>query len=78
MLKDKFSKYFQGIRSRDWLKIKNTKTQDCVVIGYTPGEGNREKYFGSLILAVFEQGQLRFAGHTGSGFNTNQLEKSLQ
>ena len=71
--KNKFSKYFQGSRSRDWLKIKNTKTQDCIVIGYTTGEGNREKYFGSLILAVYDQGRLRFAGHTGSGFNTSQL-----
>jgi bifunctional non-homologous end joining protein LigD len=71
--KNKFSKYFQGSRSRDWLKIKNTKTQDCVVIGYTSGEGNREKYFGSLILAVYDEGRLRFAGHTGSGFNTIQL-----
>ncbi len=71
--KRKDSKYIHGTRSKDWLKIKNTKTQDCVVIGYTTGEGNREKYFGSLILAVYEQGRLRFAGHTGSGFNTNQL-----
>jgi bifunctional non-homologous end joining protein LigD len=71
--KRKNSKYIQGTRSKDWLKIKNTKTQDCVVIGYTSGEGNREKYFGSLILAVYEQGRLRFAGHTGSGFDTNQL-----
>jgi bifunctional non-homologous end joining protein LigD len=73
--KRKDSKYIQGTRSKDWLKIKNTKTQDCVVIGYTTGEGNREKYFGSLILAVYEQRRLRFAGHTGSGFNTNQLER---
>ena len=73
--KRKDSKYIQGIRSKDWLKIKNTKTQDCVVIGYTTGEGKREKHFGSLILAVFEQGQLRFAGHTGSGFDSNQLDK---
>ena len=71
--KRKNSKYFQGTRSKDWLKIKNTKTQDCVVIGYTSGEGSREKYFGSLIVAVYEQGRLRFVGHTGSGFNTNQL-----
>jgi bifunctional non-homologous end joining protein LigD len=71
--KRKNSKYIQGTRSKDWLKIKNSKTQDCVVIGYTSGEGSREKYFGSLILAVYEQGRLRFAGHTGSGFNTNQL-----
>ena len=73
--KRKDSKYIQGTRSKDWLKIKNTKTQDCVVIGYTTGEGNREKHFGSLILAVFEKGQLRFAGHTGSGFDSNQLDK---
>jgi bifunctional non-homologous end joining protein LigD len=73
--KRKNSRYIQGTRSKDWLKIKNTKTQDCVVIGYTTGEGSREKYFGSLILAVYEQGRLRFAGHTGSGFNTNQLER---
>ena len=71
--KQKNSKYNQGTRSKDWLKIKNTKTQDCIVIGYTSGEGSREKYFGSLILAVYEQGRLRFVGHTGSGFNTNQL-----
>ncbi|HEX7818665.1 MAG TPA: DNA polymerase ligase N-terminal domain-containing protein, partial [Nitrososphaeraceae archaeon] len=25
--------YREGIRSRDWLKIKNTKTQDCVIVG---------------------------------------------
>jgi bifunctional non-homologous end joining protein LigD len=71
--KRKNSKYIQGTRSKDWLKIKHTRTQDCVVIGYTSGEGNREKYFGSLILAVYDQGRLRFAGHTGSGFNTKQL-----
>jgi bifunctional non-homologous end joining protein LigD len=44
--KHKSSKYVQGIRSRDWLKIKHIRTQDCVVIGYTRGEGNRENYNG--------------------------------
>src|SRR5439155_8161209 len=46
--KNKYSKYIQGTRSTDWLKIKNILTQDCLVIGYTRGEGNREGYFGSL------------------------------
>ncbi|MGZ5549382.1 MAG: DNA ligase D [Nitrososphaeraceae archaeon] len=68
--KHKSSKYVQGIRSRDWLKIKHIKTQDCVIIGYTRGEGNRENYFGSLLLAVNDsQSKLRFVGHTGSGFD---------
>ena len=50
IIKHRNSKYHPNTRSREWIKIKNTKTQDCVVIGYTRGEGNREKYFGSLLL----------------------------
>ena len=75
--KYKSSTYKQGIRSRDWLKIKNIKTQDCVVIGYTRGEGNRENYFGSLLLAAFDPqiDKLRFVGHTGSGFDFVQLDE---
>ena len=49
--KNKYSKYIRGARPPDWLKIKNVKSQDCVVIGYTTGEeGNRQGYFGSLLL----------------------------
>ena len=75
--KHKSSKYVQGIRSRDWLKIKHIKTQDCVVIGYTRGEGNREYYFGSLLLAALDpkDDKFRFVGHTGSGFDFVQLDK---
>lgn len=75
--KHKASKYEQGIRSKDWLKIKHIKTQDCVVIGYTRGEGNRENYFGSLLLAAFDpkNDKLRFVGHTGSGFDFVQLDE---
>lgn len=72
------SKYLQGARSADWLKIKNIRTQDCVAIGYTTGDGNRENFFGSLILAVYDSGELKFAGHTGSGFSFDQLEKTYR
>jgi bifunctional non-homologous end joining protein LigD len=74
--KHKSSKCLQEIRSRHWLKIKNIKTQDCIVIGYAKGGGNRENYFGSLLLAVYDsENKLQFVGHTGSGFDFNQLEK---
>ena len=73
--KNKSSKYLQGNRSRYWLKIKTIRTQDCVVIGYTKGEGNREGYFGSLLLAVYYSKKLRFVGHSGSGFDFGQLDK---
>jgi len=70
--KNKNSKYLQGARTADWLKIKNLHTQDCVVIGYTRGEGNRSGYFGSLLLAAFNR-ELVFIGHSGSGFDLSQI-----
>src|ERR671914_275169 len=77
--KHKQSKYHQASRSSAWLKIKGILTQDCIVVGYTKGEGNREDYFGSLILAAYddETGKLRFIGHSGSGFGFDQLKETL-
>jgi bifunctional non-homologous end joining protein LigD len=76
--KHKQSKYQQGFRSSAWLKIKGILTQDCIVIGYTKGEGNRQDYFGSLILAAYDdKGKLRFIGHSGSGFGFDQLKETL-
>ena len=80
VVKHKLSRYYPDTRSREWLKIKNTKSQDCVVIGYTRGEGNREKYFGSLLLAAMssskstDYNKFKFVGHCGSGFDYKQLQ----
>jgi bifunctional non-homologous end joining protein LigD len=79
MAKKRLGIYMQSTRSTDWLKIKNIQTQDCIVIGYTKGEGNRQGYFGSLLLAMYDDelgagGELRFVGHTGSGFDFSLLE----
>lgn len=79
--KYKHGKYLEGTRSDYWLKIKSILTQDCVVIGFTPGEGNRKGYFGSQILAAYKEGRLRFVGHSGSGFGfalLGQLYEKLQ
>jgi len=73
--KQKYSKYLEGVRSPSWVKIKSVLTQDCVVIGYTRGEGNREGYFGSLILAAYIRGKLQFIGHSGSGFTSQQVQE---
>jgi bifunctional non-homologous end joining protein LigD len=69
--KRKSSHYHEGVRSKEWLKIKNIRTQDCVVVGYTEGEGNRRNAFGSLLLAVYdtEDKSYQFVGHVGSGFD---------
>ncbi len=76
--KRKNSRYVEGARSPSWVKIKSTVTQDCAVIGYTPGEGNREGYFGSLILAAYVHGRLKFIGHSGSGFTSEQVQEMFR
>ena len=60
------SLYRPGARSRHWLKIKNTVTQDCVIAGFTAPRGTG-RYFGSLVLGAFKKGRLVFVGHSGGG-----------
>ncbi len=51
------SPYEPGQRSGAWLKIKAEKTCDCVIAGYTPGQGGRGPTFGALLLGLYEQGE---------------------
>ena len=44
------SRYYEGRRTRDWLKIKTRGRQEFVIAGYTHGGGRRASTFGSLIL----------------------------
>ena len=62
------SPYRPGIRSHDWRKIKALCLQDCVIVGWTPGKGGRSATLGSLLLAVYDEGRLRYAGNVGTGF----------
>ena len=62
------SPYRPGTRSHDWRKIKALCLQDCVIVGWTPGKGGREATLGSLLLAVYDDGRLRYAGNVGTGF----------
>jgi bifunctional non-homologous end joining protein LigD len=71
------SLYKPGARTKDWLKIKATKTQECVIVGWQPGEGGRSGSIGSLLCAVQRDGELRYAGHCGTGFTQRTL-KTLQ
>ncbi|MGZ5105725.1 MAG: DNA ligase D [Usitatibacter sp.] len=60
-------------RSADWIKLKCTRRQEFVVVGYTDPKGSRSG-FGSLLLAVHdESGKLRYAGNVGTGFDEGLL-----
>ena len=55
-------------RSRDWLKFKCEHGQELVVGGYTAPRGSRSE-FGALLLGYYEDGELRYAGKVGTGFD---------
>ncbi|WP_175935274.1 ATP-dependent DNA ligase [Corynebacterium sp. Marseille-P4321] len=72
------SAYEPGARSRAWLKVKRDLHQEVVVIGVREGK----RGIASLLLAVPDaDGELRYAGRVGTGFNNAQLaaiEKKLR
>jgi bifunctional non-homologous end joining protein LigD len=72
------SHYEPGVRTRQWLKIKNHLAQEFVVGGYLPGEGSRGR-LGALLLGVYDgDGKLRFAGRVGTGFTEAELSRLLR
>lgn len=67
MAKRLASPYQPGVRSRDWVKIKRHLTLDLVVGGYMLGQGQREPFFGSLLVGAYDSGKLVYMGRVGSG-----------
>ncbi len=62
------STYQQAKRTKDWRKVKSLQTQDCVVLGWTPGSGSRSNAFGALLLGAQRDGRLVWIGQVGTGF----------
>ena len=71
------SKYLPGRRSDDWRKIKILKRQDCVVLGWTPGQKGRSDAFGALLLGAYRDGKLIWVGQVGTGFTDKMLKVVL-
>jgi ATP-dependent DNA ligase len=46
------------------VKVKRLRTLDCVVVGWRPGK--EEGTVGSLILGLYDDGEVRPVGHTSS------------
>ena len=66
------SRYEAGKRTGAWVKIKLHQEQEFVIGGYTQPEGAR-KHFGALLVGVYEDKKLKFAGRVGTGFNDKIL-----
>lgn len=77
MAKRKDSKYVPGKRSDHWCKIKVRQSRECVLLGFTPGKGEREKMFGALQIAEPVNGEFMYRGKVGTGFDEDTMKEIL-
>ena len=73
MAKQLDAPYIPGKR-KGMAKVKRERTIDCVVMGWRPGK--EEGTVGSLILGLYDDGELRSVGHI-SGFS-QETKRSLR
>jgi bifunctional non-homologous end joining protein LigD len=59
--------YTRG-RSKDWLKFKCVAEQEFVIGGFTEPAGSRTG-FGALLVGYYDEGNLRYAGKVGTGYD---------
>ncbi len=70
------SRYKSGKRTPDWRKMKILHEQEFVVGGWTDPRSARTG-FGALLLGVYEDHELIYAGHVGTGFDERELTRVL-
>jgi bifunctional non-homologous end joining protein LigD len=76
--KEAESPYRQGERTPEWVKVKNWKSDEAIVVGYTKGENSRASTFGALILAQKDKnGKLQYIGKA-AGLKNSELATMLK
>jgi bifunctional non-homologous end joining protein LigD len=67
------ARYRPGMRSEHWLKLKIENRQEFVVGGWTEPRGGRQ-HLGAILLGYHDaDGNLVYAGHTGTGLTRQSL-----
>lgn len=72
ILKRAGSTYESDRRSGTWLKVKNINEQEFVIGGFTPPRNSRVG-FGAILIGHYRDGELRYAGKVGAGFDARLL-----
>jgi bifunctional non-homologous end joining protein LigD len=67
---------YRGTRSRNWLKVKCTRRQEFVILGYVESD-KKGRDLRSLALGLNDGGTLRYAGRVGTGFDAGTREALL-
>ncbi|MFF9161896.1 ATP-dependent DNA ligase [Streptomyces longwoodensis] len=63
------SVYEPGVRSRNWIKIRNMRGVDVLVGGWSPGRGRLTGTFGALLVGQRTRTGLRYVGSVGTGWS---------
>jgi ATP-dependent DNA ligase len=50
ILKDIDAPYYQGKRSKAWIKLKGSETYDCPIVGFVPGKGRYDGAAGAILV----------------------------
>lgn len=64
---------YEHKRSKKWLKFKCVHQQELVIGGFTDPQGSRVG-FGALLTGYYEDGELRYAGKVGTGYDDESLK----
>ncbi|QIG78905.1 DNA ligase D [Stakelama tenebrarum] len=64
---------YRGTRTRNWLKVKCTRRQEFVIVGWLPSS-SKGRAFASLLLAVQGKDGLEYRGKVGTGFDTEMMD----
>ncbi|WP_041820507.1 ATP-dependent DNA ligase [Streptomyces davaonensis] len=69
------SVYEPGVRSRNWIKIRNMRSADVVVGGWLPGKGRITGLPGAVLVGQRAGGRLRYVGGVGTGWSAREREQ---
>jgi bifunctional non-homologous end joining protein LigD len=69
------SVYTSDLRSKEWLKIKVQRRQEVIIAGFTKNAGT-SKAFSALVLAVYDDKELKYVGKVGTGFS-EKMQKEM-
>ncbi len=64
---------YRGDRTTNWLKVKCTRRQEFVIIGWSSSDKSGRR-FRALLLGQHKGGKLVYAGKVGTGFNQDSME----
>ncbi len=73
IISKKIDAKYRSARSRAWVKVKCTRRQEFVIVGWSESRA-KGRPFASLVLAQYENDALVYKGKVGTGFDGDMLD----